>query len=83
MEEKVLDYFETRSLPEARVLFNVLKGRLAKRENTAKALEAAAAPVKVKAKRTRRTKAQIEAAKALTERSQREAVAEQTDAAAA
>jgi hypothetical protein len=57
-ESKILDFFESVSLPEARIMFNVIATRLKQREVLA------APPVPVKAKKTvvRRTKAQIAAA---------------------
>jgi hypothetical protein len=57
-EGKIMDAFESFSLPEARVMFNMLARRLSQREVAA----APPAPVKVKKTVVRRTKAQIAAA---------------------
>jgi len=57
-ESKILDFFESVSLPEARIMFNVIATRLRQRE----VLAAPPAPAKTKVKAKRRTKAEMTAA---------------------
>lgn len=56
-EGKILDYFENISLPEARVMFNVLQTRLKQREAAESGTRGPVAVVK------RRTKAEMAAAR--------------------
>ena len=59
-EERILNHFESVSLPEAKVLFNVVKARIAQRE----AAIAPSVSVTPKKTRKRRTKSEMAAAKA-------------------
>jgi hypothetical protein len=60
-EEKILNYFESASIPEAKVLLNVVIARMKQREAAIAPAVAAKKPV-VKARAPRRTKAQMAAA---------------------
>jgi len=62
-EEKILTYFEATSIPEAKVLLNVLIANMKKREAAVAPAVVAKKPA-VKARAPRRTKAQMVAAAA-------------------